>query len=230
MFIGPSLFLEGEKILVLGDLHIGSDYALSSAGAFSPILGLTEIEETIGKILSKIETKIEKIVLLGDICNNFGSPSFSEVKAINEIFEILKAKCENIILIKGNHDRFIEKIMNELEIEFVEKYEQGEYCFIHGDKISSSSKQILIIGHEHPAIKLSNGIRNEKYKCFIESEYQDQKLIMLPSLNMLSIGTNILNDKLLSPYLTEDVLDKAKIFVVEGLDVLDFGKLNKITS
>ncbi len=233
--IGPSLFIENENCLVLGDLHIGSDTRLSSSGALSPILGLTEIKETITSILEKISNKnknqkIKKIILLGDICNNFGYPNYSETKGIVELFKFLKNITNKIILIKGNHDQFIENILKELDIKQVNELIINKILFCHGDKIINANTEIetIIIGHEHPAISINNGIRTEKFKCFIKSKYEKSDLWVLPSLNKLTIGTDILKEKLISPYITDKALKKSKIYIVEEMQVYDFGLLNNL--
>lgn len=219
-----------EKVLVFGDLHIGSDSNLAASGALSPLIGLTEIRETMQDIFVYCKS-LEKIILLGDLANNFGNPSFTEVREIRKLLDWLKSRAE-LIVIKGNHDRFIEKILLDLEVEFLESYQYEDYFFTHGDKIvdihPGLDVKILVIGHEHPGIKISNGIRTEKFKCVLESIYEGMKLIVLPSVNQLSIGTDLLNYELLSPYLTEEVLENAHVYVVSELEVLDFGRLRDL--
>lgn len=222
-FIGTGLYDTKDNILILGDLHIGSDEHLSQSGAFSPVIGLTEIKESIEYILSQV--KPTKIILLGDLAVSFKPLTYIETSEIRKVLEFLKKHCENIILIKGNHDMFIEKLISSMKIPFVEKHEEEDYACVHGDKIIPTKKKTIIIGHEHPAIAITNDIRTEKFKCFIKTTFEDKKLFVLPSVNKLHIGTNILNEKLLSPYLTENTMSNASIFVLENNAILPFGKL-----
>lgn len=226
-YIGLGMYMIKEKTLILGDLHIGSDTNLASSGALSPLLGLTEVKETIDHILSKVDVK--KIMLLGDIANNFGPLSYQETKGIRDLMVWLKEKAE-VIVIKGNHDTFVEKLLENLNIALKEHLTIDKFLFCHGDKIlEEKDSKIIVIGHEHPAIKISNGIRSEKFKCIIETEYENKKLIVLPSANKLTMGTAINAEKLLSPYLKKMDPKKTKIFVVEDMNILNFGTLKDLS-
>lgn len=217
--IGPGAYITEEKTLVLGDLHIGSDYVLASGGAISPLIGLTEIREIIDHIIEKTYPK--RIVLLGDIQVSFGPVSFREKREIKRLLDHLKNQCEELILIRGNHDKGIEMLYS-----FVDSYQCGSYFMTHGDierDIPKNTKTI-IIGHEHPAVSISNEIRTEKFKCVIKSKYKRKILYVLPSINQLTLGTDIKKEKLLSPYLSEEVMNNAEFFVVEGIHAYKFGK------
>jgi len=220
-YIGPALEIKEIEALVLGDLHIDSDKS-QSINNLSPLIGLTNLEETISDIIEKSSAK--KIILLGDISNNFGPITYSEKKGIIDFLEWLNSKLQ-VILIKGNHDNFIAKYLPK-NMLFLDEYEESGYYFCHGDILKhNSNSHTIIIGHEHPAIVISNGIRSEKYKCIIETEIFGKKLVVLPSPNQYNIGTNILREKTLSPFLNREVLQKSKIVVVQGINNLDFGSI-----
>ncbi|MGM5483585.1 MAG: metallophosphoesterase [Nanobdellota archaeon] len=229
IIIGPCLYLNDERTLVAGDLHIGSDESLAASGAFSPVLGLNEIKDTFNKVFDFMEDndiEMKRLVLLGDIEVSFKFPSYREVREIKKFFSWFEKKFEKIVVIKGNHDLFLDKIINK---EYVKRrYSLGNYAFLHGDKILETKKKNIIIGHEHPAIKLSDEVRHEKYKCFLFSYFKNKRLITLPSVNQLSIGTDLVNEKLLSPFLKDKVLQKAKIYLIENMEIYDFGKLKNI--
>ena len=104
---------------------------------------------------------------------------------------------------------------------------------LHGDKILDNMKKTLIIGHEHPAISLKKGARTEKYSCFLKGKYKKHELIVLPSFNLLVHGSDVLKEKLLSPFL--DNINNFEVFIVspeEDLNnlskVLYFGKIRDI--
>ena len=101
---------------------------------------------------------------------------------------------------------------------------------MHGDRILSTPKvkeaDILIIGHEHPAISLHEGEKIEKYKCFLVGEWKGQTLIVLPSFMPAIEGTDVNNERLLSPYLHQDI-GNFDVYIV-GDEVYRFGKLKKI--
>jgi len=84
----------------------------------------------------------------------------------------------------------------------------------------------IIIGHEHPAVCLRKGARQEKFKCFLKGKYKKNKLIVMPSFCLTAQGTDIQKEKLLSPYLHQK-LDNFEVFVV-GDKIYDFGKLKNL--
>jgi putative SbcD/Mre11-related phosphoesterase len=235
--VGPALYIKKYKTLVLGDLHIGSDEALSASGAFSPVIGINEIQEITNKLLLKL--KPEKIILLGDLEVHFGIIPYKQKVAILNYLRELKSKCKDIILIEGNHDKTITKIVGDINLSFVKYYELGNFFFSHGNQVIETSKKYkyVVIGHEHPAITITNNIRTEKFKCVLISntgklsktnKSTEKTLIVLPSLNQTAAGTDILQETLLSPYITKKVLNDSDVFVVEELDIYPFGRLNAI--
>jgi uncharacterized protein len=98
----------------------------------------------------------------------------------------------------------------------------------------------IIISHEHPAIKLRTKLRAETYKCFLVGKYKiegkGQKenkrnklvdLIVMPSFNLATEGTDILTEKLLSPFLNQNI-SNFEVFVTDKDEILDFGKLKDL--
>jgi len=119
---------------------------------------------------------------------------------------------------------------NTLKIKKNQKNNTSKALIIHGDGIPE--KKILdqvdtiIIGHEHPAISLKEGPRIESYKCFLKGRFKGKNLIVQPSFNPIIEGTDILRDKILSPFLKQN-LDNFDVYVVED-EVYDFGKLRNL--
>ena len=62
--------------------------------------------------------------------------------------------------------------------------------------------------------------RFEKFKCFLKGKYKNKLLIVQPSFNLLTIGTDILKQRLQSPFL-KDIKD-FEVFIVED-KIYDFG-------
>ena len=64
------------------------------------------------------------------------------------------------------------------------------------------------------------------YKCFLVGKYEKKQLIMIPSFNVLTIGSDVLHEKRLSPYVPEDV-SKFNVYIIED-DVYDFGTVKDV--
>lgn len=101
---------------------------------------------------------------------------------------------------------------------------------IHGHKLPNDKllKKIgmIIIGHEHPAVSISDWPRVELVKCFLKGKYKRKELIVMPSFNLVSEGTDVLKEELLSPFLQKNI-GNFEVYVVED-KVYNFGKIKDL--
>ncbi|MBI5148621.1 metallophosphoesterase [Candidatus Pacearchaeota archaeon] len=228
---GLSLILKKarKKILVLADLHIGYEYALNKQGILVPRQQFKETLEKLKKIFDSVG-KIDIVVINGDLKHEFGEISNQEWSETLKIFDFLSEKCKKIILIKGNHDTILEPLAKKRNLEIKEFVCFDDLCILHGDKILLNKEiyvsKILIIGHEHPAISLQEGAKQEIYKCFLLGKWKDKKLIIQPSFLPIIEGTDIKRERLLSPYLQQN-LKNFETFIIADR-VYRFGKLKNI--
>jgi putative SbcD/Mre11-related phosphoesterase len=216
------LALKYKDNLIFGDIHIGLEECMNKQGILIPRFQLEEIFKRLDKIFSKV--KVKNIIINGDIKHEFGTISRQEWRDTLRVLDYLMEK-GNVILIKGNHDTILGPIADKKEIKVLDYYNIDNITVLHGDKIIPDLNKILIIGHEHPAISFKERM-SEKFKCFLKGSYRKHVLIVQPSFNFVTEGTNILKEKLLSPFLQQD-LSKFEVFVVED-KVYRFGKLNSL--
>lgn len=221
--IGLALYLKKQRILVIADLHIGFEEMLNKEGVLIPRHQLKDITERLNKIFSKCKPK--KIIINGDLKHEFGTISEQEWRDTLKIVDYLARKGK-LILIKGNHDTILGPISKKRNIELVDYYKTGDILIAHGDKIIEEKCKTLIIGHEHPAVSLKEAGRIEKYKCFLKGKYKRKNLIVMPSMNTVTEGTDVIEDELLSPYLQQN-LNNFEVFIVAD-KVYDFGKLKNL--
>jgi putative SbcD/Mre11-related phosphoesterase len=218
------LYLKKHKALIISDLHIGFEESLNSSGIMLSKTNYSELKSRIIKTIKIIgESNIKKIIINGDLMHTFGKRSRSEKDSINDILKFLRVYGE-LLVIRGNHDKGISFIT-----ESIEEVIQDDILITHGDIINSNTTdkniKTIIIGHEHPAIALSHGVRIEKYKCFLSGLYEKRSLIVMPSANVMIEGTDILKEKVLSPYLKKG-LKEFEIFIIED-QIYSFGKVKK---
>ncbi|MEK6889545.1 MAG: metallophosphoesterase [Nanoarchaeota archaeon] len=179
---------------------------------------------------TKNEKKVvDKIILLGDVKHSFSGNLRQEWNDVLGVINYLKEKCSELVILRGNHDNYLINIAKQGEIDVVESYIWKEYCFIHGDvereEMNTNGVGCWVIGHAHPAIFLEDGTTREKYKCFLIGEYRKKKIIVVPSFFSLIVGSNV-REGVNVPW--EFDLDKFDVKVVNGLGVLDFGKLDNL--
>ena len=215
-----------NSTLVIADVHIGYEEALNKQGILVPRLQFEEMAKRISSILKSLKSrKIKKIVINGDLKHEFGTISEQEWRNTLKFIDLLAKHCKEIILIKGNHDTILGPIAKKRNVKVVDYFEAGNILVIHGNKISQNIKkyETIIIGHEHPAISLKEGPRIERFKCFLKGKYKGKNLIVQPSFNTMIEGTDVFRDKILSPFLQQN-LDNFDVYVVED-KAYEFGKL-----
>lgn len=222
--IDLALLFEKESILCFSDTHIGYEDSLAKQGLMMPKQQFELTLKRLEKILDKAGP-VETILINGDIKDDFGEITDAEWRELKQLFGFLDTKANNIILIKGNHDTFLPPIAKKFEITLLEKYEQGEFCFIHGDILPDTKKRVIIIGHEHPALTMRDGSRRESFKCFLLGKYKKHELIVLPSFNQITEGHDILDGDRQSPLLEN--IDSFDVFVA-GDEPLAFGKVRDL--
>jgi len=224
-----SCLLIKRKSLVISDLHMGYEEALNKHGVLIPRSQFKETEAKLNEIF-KQTGKIETIIINGDLKHEFSAISEQEWSETLKVFDILQKHCKKIILVKGNHDTFLGPIAKKRGLEIKDYYCLEDICILHGEKIIQnldvSKAKILIIGHEHPAISLREGMKQETYKCFLFGTWKKQKLIVMPSFLPIIEGSDIKGGEILSPYLIQN-LDNFEVFIL-GDKVYKFGKLKNI--
>ena len=219
--IDLALYLKKEKILVISDLHLGYEEALNRQGILMPRFQFEEIIKKLKTILKKVNP--EKIIINGDLKHEFGTISKTEWSQTIQLIDFFKNK--EIILIKGNHDNILGPIANKKNVKLLQEYNVGDILFTHGDKIPKKLNKTIIIGHEHPAVSFP-GRKDQKYKCFLKGKFERKTLIVMPSFYLISQGTDIIKQKILSPFLKKK-LDNFEIYIVED-KVYKFGKIKDI--
>lgn len=220
-----ALFVKETKSLIIGDMHIGSGEAFEESGLLIPVYSFKDIIERLTKIIKIVNPK--EIIIAGDLKHEFGRISNQEWREILQLIDFLKGKA-HLTIIKGNHDAILEPVVKKRGIKLVDFYKIDEITLLHGDKIilNALDCKIIIMGHEHPAVIIKDGVKREKFKCFLKGKWNDKILIVLPSFNLLSEGNDITGEKMLSPFLNHDLGD-FEVFIV-GDKTYDFGKVKNL--
>ncbi len=70
-------------------------------------------------------------------------------------------------------------------------------------------------------------VRTETYKCFLVWTFKGKTLIAMPSFNLVTEGTDVLKEQLLSPFLHQD-LKNFDVYVAADR-TYPFGKLKNLS-
>lgn len=224
-----SLYLTRSKTLVIADMHLGYEESLNKRGVLIPRIQFKDTYERLERILKILD--IKNLVVTGDFKHEFGVISETEWRNLLQIIDLILKYAKRLVIIKGNHDVSLGPVARKRNVGLIEYYKVGEILICHGDEILINEEfrhaKTVIIGHEHPAIGLKEKSKHEVYKCFLKGKWKDKELIVLPSFNVLTIGTDVLRRNLLSPFLKQD-LSNFEIFIVQDEKVYDFGKVKNL--
>ncbi len=253
-----ALYLVKSKTLVIADTHIGYEESLNKQGILIPRYQFKEIGQRLEKIIRAIKENnfdIDKIIINGDIKHEFGRISEQEWRHTLQLIDFLAKNCKELILIKGNHDTILGPIAEKRNLIVKEYYFTDGILVMHGDRLMKKDIETearknrqrietherssgvpkhsfvtIIIGHEHPAVSLGTMARFEKYKCFLVGKWKSCNLIVQPSFNLVTEGTDVLKESLLSPFLRGNKEFKNFEAIVVGEDdkLYDFGKLKNL--
>lgn len=223
--IDLGIYIPEFKALIIADTHIGYEESLNKQGVLIPKFHFKDTIQRLEKIFLKVKPEIA--VINGDVKDEFGTISETEWRNTLKLIDFLLERCKEVVLIKGNHDKIIGPIAKKRNVKVVEQFLIDDILILHGNEIPDKLPKCktIIIGHEHPAVGLREGTRKEVFKCYLIGKWKNKELVAQPSFNLITEGTDVLKEKLLSPFLTN--IDNFKCLVV-GDKIYDFGKIKKL--
>ena len=226
----PALILEGsKKNLVISDLHIGFEHKFSSnKNSVRKNSSVNDIISNITKIIKKENP--DTLILLGDIKSSIQTITKSEWKDVPYFFEEISKSLE-VILIPGNHDANIERLIpNDVTLISSKGMIINDVLLTHGHTLPSenySNVNNIIMGHIHPVYfdknSLLNGeriwisIKTEKSEIFSSTKGKIN-ITIVPSFNPYFYATEKrYYKKSISPII-EKIKDSAiaKIVTLDG--------------
>jgi len=229
----PIIHMKSLNALVIADLHLGYEGVMAKKGALLPKVNLNKIIEMLTKALEV--TRANKIIVDGDIKNEFSTVDQEEFNELYDFVQFCKEQKVSLILIKGNHDNFVERYKEPFKLTvYRQEAKISKYLFFHGEELPRDTKgvKMLIMGHEHPAIGVYNTAgTKEKLSSFLYGSYRRIPLLVLPSMNYYAAGTDINiqpKSTLLSPVLKEINVDNMKAIAVGYGSTIDFGAIGKL--
>lgn len=213
------LILDDGPTAVLSDLHLGYEKALEDEGMYLPRFNTESILESLNKVIYKYNPK--QVVLLGDIKHDFKrNPSECE-KEVRKIVELLR-NVADIIVVRGNHDNFLQNTLQNLNLKVVDYIDICGFRMEHGH--FDSGKRPVIIGHEHPSIRINGQI---KFQCFLH--LKKEGIIVIPPFSPLFSGSSLNGpETFMSPACRSSHTDQADIYGISDSDVFYLGKLGEI--
>lgn len=225
-----ALWIPGERVLAIADVHLGYEEALNRQGMLVP---REQFRHTVQRLQPLLEAhRPETVVINGDLKHEFGRISDQEWKDVLKLLDLIGRHCRHIVLVEGNHDKILGPLAGKRNLDVRKSFTAGKVLFIHGDAVPDrkvlKGVKTIIIGHEHPALGLREGERREPFKCWLVGTWKRKNLVVMPSFNLVTEGSDILKEKQLSPLLQEG-LDEFLAYVVDDRgNLLPFGKVKHL--
>lgn len=199
------------KVGIIADTHIGFIRNLNKRGI---LIEDNQADELIGSIGQSVkiltgknlgnERKLDLFIIDGDFFHEFSKIDDWVMESARKVIRFILTFSRELIIIKGNHDKIIRELFNDLAkglpVRLEDSVEINGFLVCHGDRIIEPETKIhtTIIGHEHPAIRLYSKTRYEEFKAFLSGK----DMIVLPSANRMIEGHDILRERCISPYLS----------------------------
>ncbi len=236
------MVLDGEKKnLVITDIHIGFESIFASNEIF--IGKNSSINETIAELSKAIDSeKPDSLILLGDIKSSIKNISKSEWDEVPLFFKKIKEKCD-IILIPGNHDANIQRLVPE-NISMIGSTGMVEenVLLTHGHVMPSenfSHVDKIIMGHVHPVFFQEDSVLNgqrvwvtmitEKQNIF-PNKTGNIEITIIPSFNRYFYATHKKQYKKSISPIIERVkhVSSAKIITLDGTIIGDESIIDQV--
>ncbi|TMA06376.1 MAG: metallophosphoesterase [Methanobacteriota archaeon] len=217
-----AFLLRPERVLVISDLHLGFEGALAEQGVSIPRFQRRVILERLGKMLDR--NKAEQVVIAGDFKHEFSKNLVDEWVEVKQVLRFLKDRVKPV-LVRGNHDNYLATILGDLNLPLNNRADIGGYTIVHGHE-EVSTLHPIIMGHEHPAVKLKDDLgATVSVPAFLVTE----PLLVLPAFSPLALGVDVSSYPYLSPILNRTPIDEARVIGVDEKEgLLDFGPMKRL--
>jgi DNA ligase-associated metallophosphoesterase len=165
-----AVFLTGERVLLLSDLHVGKSSHFRREGLAVPSSMYTSDLLKLGHLIKQLDPA--RVFILGDLFHVGHNDDVDLFKSWRDAY-----KDVDMILIKGNHDRIDASKSSELGIEIIDEYIlNGNFLLRHVPGGSHYEGLLTVSGHIHPAVRVFGKARQSAMlSCFHLSK---QKLVL----------------------------------------------------
>ncbi len=210
------LWYKSQDTVILSDIHFGYGEEVRERAFYSCSFQKEKILEDLSNIKNRYDP--ERFVVLGDFKHNFGK---SESQEFGDLLDIIDYMLDgtSLMIIRGNHDNYLENLAKYKSIPFHEKKKKMGFLELTHGHIKVDWQDMLVIGHEHPAIELNHSLGTKiKFPVFLHEP--EENIIVLPSFNRSIRGKDVLRQRsFFSPNLKNISSENFGIYAVseEGL-------------
>lgn len=223
MFIKNQAAMKIGNYLVVSDIHIGLTKDLWQAGVSLPSQ-VSSLAKRINKL--KRLTHAKYLVINGDLKHKVTGISAQERREVPEFISLLRFS--KIVIIKGNHDGNIEKLIDDRRVSVKKSLAVGSCLITHGHMSVKTTKKIIVVGHNHPCVRFRDemgAVYTEPVWVRGKAEEKDAKgvmhsktIIIMPAFNELS-GYYTVNKGRFQGPVASTLTKSAHIYLLDGTDL-----------
>ncbi len=152
------------RAVLFADTHVGYEFELAIRGVRVP----RQTPKLVNHILDLVEKeRADTVVILGDVKHEL--PVATETaREVVQFLRELASRLENLVLIQGNHDGKLDKLVEKAECKNIQIYDSrglkvrlrtGKTALLlHGNAkprpLDLAEAAILVMGHTHPAVSI----------------------------------------------------------------------------
>jgi len=199
-----ALFLSETATLVVADLHLGYAWVQRQRGALLPVAAPQSTLDRLTQLLDVYQPR--RLVILGDLVHRAVALPALESE-LNSLAQRLPPSVEWTVC-TGNHDQGLASLLgNRIRTpapQLVAQWCTGRFRLHHGDRPGDSAGPLAlsaedpvdVIGHEHPAVRLGDGVATQaKVPCFLKAN----DVWVLPAFSDWAAGCEIGRQPFLGP-------------------------------
>lgn len=215
----PALFHSKTGSLILADIHLGYEEYMASLGVYLPKLQLKGAQETIRTAVGRVNAR--RLVVVGDLKHAYEKLLRQERLEVTKLARFVQELGLEMILVRGNHDTFIAPLLKKLGVEVVEdQLDLGDGLVLaHGHKQVETDYEVIVMGHEHPALQVDIAGARVKLPALLEVPLEDgSQAVVLPAVGVYQTGNPLTLDRslYLSPIMKERaVIADAIVWIVD---------------
>ncbi|MEM4363394.1 MAG: metallophosphoesterase [Candidatus Caldarchaeum sp.] len=252
----PALLVEKPyRAVAVADLHIGFEEELRMRGVRVPL----QSRKIVNELAQLVEnTDADKLIVVGDLKHNVTGPSSLETEILPKFLSELRKHVDEIIVLPGNHDGRIERILGEFATFYPSRglfVEEEKLAITHGHAKPHKNfvkASVIVTGHLHPVLRIGVGEAGARLRVWLKLKgsrkhlYEalygetcpglkgDVTLLIMPSFNSMLQGRSIVDlslSKLVrGPLLNTGVfdIDNAEVIALDGSVLGSLGRLREI--
>jgi putative SbcD/Mre11-related phosphoesterase len=248
------LLTKPERTVVVADLHLGFEDEFRAKGIMIPRES-HRIVESLADLCAK--ERAERVIILGDLKHQFLGASTLEWKTIPRLLKQLKETVSDIMVIPGNHDGGLRKMLGGVATILPAKgylVEDEGVGLTHGHVRPHESllrSRIIVTGHMHPVIRLGSDEGSTRLRVWLKMRGDRRllfqkliggktgrlrgtiQLLIMPSFNVMLAGRSVTELDYRSPgggpLLRSGVFgfDEADVITLEGVCLGKLGWLRE---